>query len=206
MVCVGVWLIVMGASLLITLREGLEISLVVAIITAYLVKTERSRYLRAMRVGVGAAIVVSIATAIVFNVMVGDFEGKWEQAIKGALAFLSVGVLTWMTFWMRRNARKISADLHARTDAALARSPLSLSGIAFVAVARDGFETVLFLLGAETSSSSGATVLIGGALLFHTAVAPLLGDILLCQWGGSRSARAWSGCVSSRPKTTGRAP
>ena len=154
----------MGASLLITLREGLEISLVVAIIAAYLVKTDRADYLNAMWVGVGAAVALSIATGIVFNAVIGEFEGKWEQAIEGILAFLAVGVLTWMIFWMRRNARNMSGELHSKIDAALANSPMSLSIIAFIAVAREGFETVLFLLGAETSSSSGTEVIIGGVI------------------------------------------
>ena len=154
----------MGASLLITLREGLEISLVVAIIAAYLVKTDRAAYLNAMWVGVAAAVAVSIATGIVFNAVIGEFEGKWEQAIEGILAFLAVGVLTWMIFWMRRNAKNISGELHSKIDIALANSPMSLSIIAFIAVAREGFETVLFLLGAETSSSSGTEVVVGGVI------------------------------------------
>ncbi len=161
----------MGASLLITLREGLEISLVVAIIAAYLVKTGRAEFLRAMWLGVGAAVVASIATGIVFKAAIGEFEGKWEQAIEGILAFLAVGVLTWMIFWMRRNARNISGDLHAKIDAALVSSPWSLSIIAFVAVAREGFETVLFLLSAETGSSSGTAVVVGGLIGLGIATA-----------------------------------
>ncbi len=163
----------MGASLLITLREGLEISLVVAIIAAYLVKTGRSEHLRAMWIGVGAAVAASIATGILFQAVIGEFEGKWEQAIEGVLAFLAVGVLTWMIFWMRRNARNISSELHGKIDAALANSPMSLSIIAFVAVAREGFETVLFLLGAETGSSSGTSVVIGGFI--GLAIASVVG-------------------------------
>lgn len=163
----------MGASFLITLREGLEISLVVAIIAAYLVKTDGESYLGAMWVGVGAAVAASIATGIVFNVAIGEFQGKWEQAIEGTLAFFAVAVLTWMIFWMRRNAKNISGDLHAKIDAAIADSPMSLSIIAFVAVAREGFETVLFLLGAETGTSSGASVVIGGVI--GLAVATVVG-------------------------------
>lgn len=154
----------MGASLLITLREGLEISLVIAIIAAYLVRTGHSDRLGAMWLGVGAAVVVSIATGFVFNAIIGEFEGKWEQVIEGTLAFLAVGVLTWMIFWMRRNAMNISGDLHAKIDVALSKSGLSLAFIAFVAVLREGFETVLFLLGADTGSSSGAAVVVGGII------------------------------------------
>jgi len=163
----------MAASFLITLREGLEISLVVAIIAAYLVKTDRAAGLRHMWLGVALAVAASIATGVAFDAAIGEFEGKWEQAIEGTLAFTAVAVLTWMIFWMRRNAKNISGELHGKIDAALANSPLSLTVIAFVAVAREGFETVLFLLGAETSSSSGADVVIGG--LIGLAVAAAVG-------------------------------
>ncbi len=152
----------MGSAFLITLREGLEISLVVAIIAAYLVKTDNRRYLPSMWIGVGAAALASIASGFVFDALIGDFEGRWEQAIEGTLAFLAVAVLTWMIFWMRRNSRNISGDLHAKIDAALGRSPLALTAISFIAVAREGFETALFLIGAETSATSGSAVVLGG--------------------------------------------
>ncbi|MCP5034184.1 MAG: iron transporter [Actinomycetia bacterium] len=154
----------MGASLLITLREGLEIALVIAIIASYLVRTGRSEYLGAMWIGAGLAVVVSLITGLVFRSFIGELEGKWEQVIEGALAFLAVGVLTWMIFWMRRNARGISGELHDKIDSALANSPLALTFIAFVAVVREGFETALFLLSAETGSSSGAVVVLGGIM------------------------------------------
>jgi high-affinity iron transporter len=160
-----------GAALLITLREGLEISLVVAIIAAYLVQTGRATYLRAMWLGVVAAVALSIATGVVFNVVIGEFEGKWEQAVEGTLAVFAVAVLTWMIFWMRRNARNISGELHSKIDAALADSTTSLTLIAFVAVAREGFETVLFLLGAESGSTSGAAVVVGGLIGLVVAAA-----------------------------------
>ncbi len=163
----------MGASLLITLREGLEISLVIAIIAAYLMKTGNGRYLGSMWIGVGAAVAVSVAAGILFKTVIGEFEGAWEQAIEGILAFVAVAVLTWMIFWMRRNARSISTDLHAKIDAALKKSPMALALIAFVAVVREGFETALFLLGAETGSSSGASVVIGG--LIGLTIASIIG-------------------------------
>lgn len=152
----------MGSAFLITLREGLEISLVVAIIAAYLVKTGHRRHLPSMWVGVGAAAIASIASGFVFDSLIGDLTGRWEQAIEGTLAFLAVAVLTWMIFWMRRNSRNISGDLHAKIDVALGRSTLALAVISFVAVAREGFETALFLIGAETSATSGAAVVVGG--------------------------------------------
>lgn len=163
----------MGSSLLITLREGLEIALVLAIIVAYLRKTGRGQRLGSVWLGSAIAAVVCIATGLLFHQVVGEFEGKWEQFIEGALAFAAVGVLTWMIFWMRGHARGIASDLHARIDEAIDRSPGALATVAFVAVAREGFETVLFLLGAETSSASGGEVIAGG--LIGLAIAAVLG-------------------------------
>ena len=99
---------------------------VVAIIAAYLVKTDSRRHLRAMWIGVGAAAIASIGSGFVFDALIGDLEGRSEQAIEGTIAFLAVAVLTWMIFWMRRNSRNISRDLHAKIDAALDRSPLGI--------------------------------------------------------------------------------
>ncbi len=163
----------MGAAFLITLREGLEISLVVAIIAAYLVKTGRASLLPTMWIGVAVAILASVVTGLMFNALIGEFEGKWEQAIEGTLAFVAAGVLTWMIFWMRRNARNMSGELQSKIDAAIVNSPWSLAVVAFVAVVREGFETALFLLGAETGTSSGWDVVIGG--LIGLAVAAMIG-------------------------------
>lgn len=163
----------MGSSLLITLREGLEIALVLAIIVAYLHKTGRTERLGAIWAGSAVAAVLCVATGVVFDRIVGEFEGKWEQFIEGALAFAAVAVLTWMIFWMRGHARGISSNLHAKIDGAIDRSALALAFVAFVAVAREGFETVLFLLGAETASASGTAVVVGG--MIGLGIAAVLG-------------------------------
>ncbi len=163
----------MGSGLLITLREGLEIALVLAIIIAYLSKIGRGDRLGAIWAGAAAAVVASVATGLLFHRLVGEFEGKWEQFIEGVLAFAAVGVLTWMIFWMRGHARGIASELHAKLDDALARSFTALAVVAFIAVAREGFETVLFLLSAETSSASGAAVVTGGVI--GLAIAAALG-------------------------------
>ena len=117
----------MGAAFLIVLREGLEISLVLAIIGAYLVKMGRSSSIRSMWVGAAAAALVCIIAGVAFHVFVGEFDGKPEQAIEGTLAFASAGVLTAMIFWMRQNARGMSGELHGKIDAALSRSAKALA-------------------------------------------------------------------------------
>ena len=100
----------MSAAFLITLREGLEISIVLAILLGYLVKTGRADRTGAVWTGAAIAAVVCVITGILFNIFVGEFEGTSEQAIEGFLALAAAIVLTWMILWMRKNARAMSGD------------------------------------------------------------------------------------------------
>ncbi|MGZ4672159.1 MAG: FTR1 family iron permease [Ilumatobacteraceae bacterium] len=159
----------MGASFLITLREGLEIALVLAIVTAYLVKSRRRPELRSVLIGSLIAAAACILAGVIVEIFTNGLQGKAEQATEGTLALSSCAVLTWMIFWMRRNSRSLGGELRAKVDAATTVQALTL--LAFFAVAREGFETVLFLLGAETQSASGSQVVIGGVIgLFVAAV------------------------------------
>jgi high-affinity iron transporter len=164
----------MGASFLITLREGLEVSLVLAILVSYLVKSGRTSEVGAVWRGSGAAVLLCLLSGIAFNIFVGEFSGKSEQFIEGTIAIVAASVLTWMVFWMGRNARNLGAELRGQVDAATTTRALMV--LAFVAVLREGFETVLFLLSAETSSTSGASVVIGG--LIGLGVAAVLGRLV----------------------------
>ena len=119
------------------------------------------------------AALASLLAAIMLNLLGMEFEGRSEEIFEGVAMLLAAGVLTWMIFWMRGNARGIASELHGKIDAAIDQSGVALAVIAFVAVAREGFETVLFLLGAETSSASGAEVVVGG--LIGLAIASVLG-------------------------------
>lgn len=172
----------MGISFLLTLREGLEISLVLAILFAYLAKVDRRDRFAIAWAGVAAAVVVCVGTGVAFHAIVGDLTGKTEQAIEGTLAFTAAAVLTWMIFWMRSHAAGISGELRTRIDHAISGSAFTLAFVAFVAVAREGFETVLFLVGAETDGASGADVVVGG--LAGLAVSSVLG--VLIYRGGRR--------------------
>ncbi len=166
----------MAISFLITLREGLEISLVVAILFTYLAKVDRRDRFAMAWTGIATAAAVCAATGVAFHLFVGDFEGKTEQAVEGTLAFAAAGVLTWMIFWMRRNARGVSTHLRSRLDAAITASGTAVAIVAFVAVAREGFETVLFLVGAEADGASGAAVVVGG--LLGLTVSSILGLLI----------------------------
>jgi high-affinity iron transporter len=83
------------------------------------------------------------------------------MAVEGTIALVAAAVLTQMIFWMRKNSQHLSAELRAKVDKS-AKS--ALFTIAFVAVVREGLETVLFLLSAETTSASGASVVLGGLI------------------------------------------
>lgn len=185
----------MGISFLITLREGLEMSLVVAILFAYLAKVDRRDRFPAAWGGIVAAAVVCVVAGVSVHLMVGSLTGKAEQGVEAVLAFTAAGVLTWMVFWMRRNARGISGELRSRLDAAISGSGVAVALVAFVAVAREGFETVLFLTGAEAEGATGAEVVVGG--MVGLVVAGLLG---VAVYRGGRSIDVglffrWTGAV-----------
>jgi high-affinity iron transporter len=152
----------MGAAFLITLREGLEISLVLAILLGYLVKIGRRDRAGAVWVGTGIAAMVCVVAGVAVHLATKGLHGKAEPAVEGTLALLACLVLTWMILWMHKNARSMGGHLRAKIDDADSGS--AVAAIAFVAVAREGFETVLFLLGAETRTASGVQVVVGGML------------------------------------------
>ena len=140
----------MGASLLITLREGLEISLVLSILLSYMIKTGRRDETRSVWIGAGVAGVLCLIFGLVVHLTVNGLHGKSEMAVEGSIAVIACAVLTYMIFWMRSNARGISGNLQARIDSST--TLFALTAIAFVAVAREGFETALFLISAENLS------------------------------------------------------
>ena len=164
----------MGASFLITLREGLEISLVLAILVAYLVKTGRRAEVGAVWRGTGLAVGLCVVAGAIIFAAVGELHGTAEQITEGVITVAAASVLTWMIFWMRANARSLGAELRHKVDTATGTTALVV--IAFVATIREGLETVLFLLGAETGSASGSEVVIGG--LLGLVVAAALGVIV----------------------------
>jgi len=170
----------MGSSFLITLREGLEASLVLAILCGYLVKTDRRKMMGSVWTGAGAAAALCLVLGIIINAAVGGLNGKVEYAVEAFIALAACCVLTWMVFWMRQHSRGLSGELRAKVDAATSSSAIAV--IAFVAVLREGLETVLFLISAESGSSSGAQVVIGG--LVGLVISGILGYLVFL--GGNR--------------------
>lgn len=164
----------MFGNYLVGLREGLEASLVVVILVAYLVKSGRRHLLGRIWLGVAAAIAISLAfgAALTYGPRGLTFEA--QEAIGGTLSIVAVGFVTWMIFWMARSARSLSGDLKSHVDRAADASRASLVVVAMLAVGREGLETALFLWAATQAASSGegssSAPLIGAGLGLLTAV------------------------------------
>lgn len=135
-------------GLLTGVREGVEAALIIAIILAYLSKTGNRRYFGRIWIGAGAALVLSAIAGLTLFVTVGGFEEPYEQIFEGATMLLAAAVVTWMLFWMRRQAASVGGELRASVDRALTDGGAwALSLLAFTAVIREGLETSLFLVG-----------------------------------------------------------
>ncbi|MFE0630106.1 iron uptake transporter permease EfeU [Streptomyces sp. NPDC058864] len=160
----------MFANYLIGLREGLEASLVVCILVAYLVKTGRKEKLPPVWLGVGTAVLVSMAFGAALQFGSSELTFKAQEALGGSLSIVAVGLVTWMVFWMRRTARHLKAELHGRLDAAIAMGTGALVVTSFLAVGREGLETSLFIWTAVQATDDGVRPLVGAVLGLLTSV------------------------------------
>jgi high-affinity iron transporter len=147
----------LGAAFLMT-REGLEASLIVGIVLGYLSKTENQRFFRFIWLGTAAAVAASVATGAALFFTIGELEGRSEQIFEGLAMLSAVAVLTWMIFWMRKQAANIKRELEAKLASAIAAgSAMGLVAVVFFAVLREGWETALFLFAIGESSTPLAT-------------------------------------------------
>lgn len=158
-------------SLLVTLREGVEIALIVAIVLGYLKRTGREEHARQVWAGVGIAAALCIALGAVLEFTAASLSGQVLEAFEGFTMLFAVGVLTWMIFWMKRQAAGIGRHLREQVDTAVRiGSPSALVLLAFSSVAREGLETVLFLFAGARNASAGEYFL-GGLAGFALAAA-----------------------------------
>ena len=161
---------------LIGLLEGIEATLIVSILVAYLVKTGNQGRLKFVWIGVAVALVISLAFGALLTFTSSNLSFEAQERFGGVMSIIAVGFVTWMIFWMRRTARFLKTELQGKLDTALTMGALALVLTAFLAVAREGLETSLFLWAAAQASGSGATPLIGASLGIVTAV--ILGWLL----------------------------
>ncbi|WP_314251150.1 iron uptake transporter permease EfeU [Streptomyces sp. DSM 40907] len=164
----------MFGNYLIGLREGLEASLVVCILVAYLVKTERRDALRPVWLGIAIACGLSLVFGAMLEFGTQELTFEAQELLGGTLSIISVGLVTWMVFWMKRTARHLKADLHGKLDTALAMGTGALVATAFLAVGREGLETALFVWASVRASGEGSSAPLIGVLL-GIATAILLG-------------------------------
>ncbi|TQK44112.1 high-affinity iron transporter [Streptomyces sp. SLBN-118] len=163
----------MFGNYLIGLREGLEASLVVCILIAYLVKTERRDALGPIWMGIGVAIALSLSFGFALEYGSQELTFEAQEALGGSLSIVAVCLVTWMVFWMRRTARHLRAELHGKLDAALQMGTAALVATAFLAVGREGLETALFVWASVRAATDGEGTqapLIGVLLGIATAV------------------------------------
>ncbi|RSS74013.1 iron uptake transporter permease EfeU [Streptomyces sp. WAC06614] len=160
----------MFSNYLIGLREGLEASLVVCILVAYLVKTGHRDKLAPIWLGVGIAAAVSLGFGAALEFGTQELTFQAQEAIGGSLSIVAVGLVTWMVFWMKRTARHLKAELHGKLDAALAMGTGALVTTAFLAVGREGIETSLFVWRSVKAAGDGAGPLIGVLLGIGTSI------------------------------------
>lgn len=136
---------------------------------AYLVQIKRPDLNKYVWIGTGAAIALSIALAAIVLVLYGGLSGVGKELFEGAAAMTAVVVLTYMIFWMARNARKIKGELEQKVDVAITtKFLLGIALVTFIAVFREGLETVLFLTASIFADPAGTAV--GAVAGFGTVV------------------------------------
>lgn len=154
----------------IMLREGLEASLVVGILLAYLQQVGALRHVRLVWSGVVAAVAVSVAVLVALEALGAEFQGTTERIFEGSTMLLAATVLTWMVFWMMRQSRLIKGELQRGVDRALAEGAgWALALLAFFAVVREGVETALLLQAAFVST--GEVTILGSVIGLGVAIA-----------------------------------
>ncbi|MEY4498616.1 MAG: hypothetical protein RJA40_721 [Actinomycetota bacterium] len=166
----------MLSTFIIALREGLEAALIVGILVAYIVRTDRRHFLKPLWAGVGIAIAASLALGGVLSFTSAELTERGEEYFAGITSFVAVGLVTWMVFWMKRTARTLRNELHGKVDNALVGGPISLALVAFFAVAREGLETALFIYTNFKTVGAASTATIG--LVLGLGLAVVLGYLI----------------------------
>jgi len=159
-------------TFVIGLREGLEASLIVGIIAAFLVKQGRRDVRRWVFVGVGAGVLLCTGVGVLLRVISQNLPQRQQEGLESVIGAIAVLMVTYMVVWMKRHSRDLKGQLEGAATSALAvGSGFALVAMAFLAVMREGFETVVFLLAAFNESSSGSLAGLGALLGIVVAVA-----------------------------------
>ena len=161
----------MLATFVIGLREGIEASLIIGIIAAFLAQRGRTDTLRLVWVGVAVGIAICAGVAIGLQVLAAELPEGGQEVLETLVGVLAVGMVTYMVAWMRRHARAMKRELESAAGAALVEGTAwALVAMAFFAVLREGFETSVFLLAAFQASASELSAAIGAGAGILAAV------------------------------------
>ena len=166
----------MLSTFIIALREGLEAALIVGILVAYIVRTDRRHFLKPLWTGVAAALSATFALGAFLSFTSAELSDRGEELFAGITSFIAVGLVTWMVFWMKRTARTLRNELHGKVDTALTGGPISLALVAFFAVAREGLETALFVYTNFQTVGAASTATVG--LVLGLTLAVVLGYLI----------------------------
>jgi len=166
----------MLSTFLIALREGLEASLIVGILVAYLVRSGRQKALTSIWSGVAAAAALALGFGALLSFTSANLSTRGEELFAGITSILAVALVTWMVFWMKSSARAIAKQLHGKVDQALGMGSFALALVAFLSVGREGLETSLFLYANFKTVNHDTAPLLG--LIFGLATAISLGTLI----------------------------
>jgi len=162
-------------TFVIGMREGLEASLIVGIVAAFLSKQGRRDALRQVWIGVIAAVVLCIGIAIALKVLAAELPQRQQEGLETVVGAMAVGMVTIMVLWMRKHARGMKRELEGAAASALATgSARALVAMAFLAVLREGFETAVFVLAVLQQPGSGGA-LPGVGVVLGLGVAVVIG-------------------------------
>ncbi len=168
----------MVSNYLIGLREGLEAALVVSILITYLVRTDRRSKIPYVWGGVFGAIAFSalFGGLLTFTQLSLLNSDEAQETFAGTMSFIAVALVTWMIIWMRNTGKRITAELQGKLENAIQGGVIMVAVMAFVAVAREGLETALFLFTSIQAAGSTLAPTVGFALGILTSV--VLGYLL----------------------------
>jgi len=159
-------------TFVIGLREGMEAALIVGIVAAFLGQQGRRDALRRVFVGVSMAVAICIAIGAALQIISSELPQQQQEGLETVVGAIAVVMVTSMVLWMRRHARDLKGDLEGATRSALAHgSAKALVLMAFLAVLREGFETVVFLLATFHASGNATASWVGALLGLALAVA-----------------------------------
>lgn len=160
----------MLSTFLVALREGLEGALIIGILIAYAIKSQRRHLITPIWIGVSAALVGSFGFGAFLTYTSNELTPRAETLFAGTTSLVSVALVTWMVFWMKRTARFLKSELHERMEQAQLLGRFAIIGAAFFAVAREGLETALFVYANFKTVSSDSAPSVGLVLGLATAV------------------------------------